>query len=110
MVSEAEIPHELQCLHLRANVWLAPFDFGIMQTVDVQFCPAREGREFLEVHITLHRMSGESGVWQRLNTSFLHELRKQLLIWRSLDDATHEQLQSSFQKVIAADRPAAEGT
>ncbi len=110
MVSESAAPHDLQCLHLRANVWLAPFDFGIMQTVDVQFCPAREGREFLEVHITLQRMSGESGVWLRLNTAFLHELRKQLLIWRSLDEATHQELQSSFHNIIAANRSAAEGT
>ncbi len=100
MVAESDNPCDLQCLHLRANVWLAPFDFGIMQTVDIQFCPAMEGEEFLEIKITLHRQSGESAVWQRINTSFLHEVRKQLLIWRSFDQATHMQLQRSFQHVI----------
>jgi hypothetical protein len=110
MVSESATPHELRCLHIRADIWLAPFDFGIMQTVDLQFCPAREGREFLEIHITLQRLSGESGAWQRINTAFLHEVRKQLLIWRSLDDATHHQLQNSFQQIIAAEGPAAEVT
>ena len=101
MVAESDTPGDLRCLHIRANVWLAPFDFGIMQTVDIQFCPALEGEEFLEIKITLHRQSGESAVWQRINTSFLHEVRKQLLVWRSFDHAAHEQLQRSFQKVIA---------
>ena len=101
MVAESDSPGDLRCLHIRANVWLAPFDFGIMQTVDIQFCPALEGEEFLEIKITLQRQSGESGVWQRINTSFLHEVRKQLLVWRSFDQVTHDELKISFQKVIA---------
>ncbi len=101
MIAESETPADLRCLHIRANVWLAPFDFGIMQTVDIQFCPAMEGEEFLEIQITLHRQSGESAAWQRINTSFLHEVRKQLLVWRSFDHAAHIQLQKSFQKIIA---------
>ncbi|MFT5700304.1 MAG: ABC-type lipoprotein release transport system permease subunit [Desulforhopalus sp.] len=102
MVNQSENPHELKCLHIRANIWLAPFDFGIMQTADIQFRPAREGEDFLEINITLQRRSGESGIWQRLNTSFLHEFRKQLLIWRSLDDQVHRELQEEFQKTIAS--------
>ncbi len=101
MISESDNPSDLRCLHIRSNVWLAPFDFGIMQTVDIQFCPAQEGQEFLEIQITLHRQSGESTVWQRISTSFLHEVRKQLLVWRSLDQETHEQLEEYFQKVVA---------
>ena len=104
MVRESDAPHDLSCLHLRANVWLAPFDFGIMQTVDLQFCPAREGREFLEIKVLLQRQSGESGVWQRINTSFLHEIRKQLLVWRSLDDATHNQLGEFFRHAVSKSR------
>jgi len=101
MVAESDSPADLRCLHLRTNVWLAPFDFGIMQMVDIQFCPALEGQDFLEIKITLHRQSGESGVWKRINTAFLHEVRKQLLIWRSYDHEAHEQLKDSFQKVLA---------
>lgn len=72
-----------------------------MQTVDIEFSPALEGQEFLEIKITLQRQSGESTAWQRINTSFLHEIRKQLLVWRSFDDEAHVQLQESFQNVIA---------
>ena len=88
------------CLHLRANMWLAPFDFGIMQEVDIQFCPASEGADFLEIQLSLHRLSGEDTVWQRLNTGFLHEVRKQLLIWRSLDNESHLLLQQTFQQTL----------
>jgi len=100
MVKQSDNPQDLKCLHIRATIWLAPFDFGIMQTADIQFCPAREGEDFLEIQITLQRQSGESGIWQRINTSFLHAFRKQLLIWRSLDDETHLDLQKSFQKIV----------
>ena len=105
MVQEADTPQDLRCLHIRTNVWLAPFDFGIMQTVDLQFCPAREGRDFLEIKVSLHRRSGESGAWQRINTSFLHEIRRQLLVWRSLDDDAHDRLRESFRQAVAPGRP-----
>ncbi|WP_051309227.1 FtsX-like permease family protein [Desulfogranum japonicum] len=80
------LPMAEDCLHIRAKVWLAPFDFGIMQWVDLSFCHAREGKDFLEISVVLNRRSGEAGVWKRVNTSFVHSLRKQLLIWRSLHD------------------------
>jgi hypothetical protein len=39
----------------------------------------------LEIHIKLIRDSGEANAWLRINKTFLLEIRKQLLIWRSLD-------------------------
>jgi hypothetical protein len=73
-------------VHLQARVWLAPFDFGIMQRVDIQFCPARPTiPEYLEIKLTILRESGEKAQWLRINKMFIHELRKQLLIWRSMD-------------------------
>jgi hypothetical protein len=83
------LPLATECVHLRAKVWLAPFDFGIMQWVDIQFCPAREGPDFLEITVTMHRRAGEVTLWQRVNRAFLNALRKQLLAWRSLDDEGH---------------------
>lgn len=80
------LPMAKECVHLRAKVWLAPFDFGIMQWVDIHFCPAKEGPEFLEIRIIMHRRAGEVALWQRVNRSFLNALRKQLLVWRSLDN------------------------
>ena len=39
------------CLRLHCGVWLAPFDFGIMQNVEVLLCPSGEEKG-------IHRDSG----------------------------------------------------
>jgi hypothetical protein len=75
-----------ECLHLKFEVWLAPFDFGIMQRVELRFTPARDEPGFVEIHVRLMRESGESNAWRRINKGFLHNVRRQLLIWRSLDE------------------------
>ncbi len=92
-------PSEYTCVHLQAKVWLAPFDFGIMQMVDIQFCPARDNMSFLEIKLSVHRESGEEGQWQRLNKLFVHEIRKQLLIWRSIGEESHEHLAADFRNI-----------
>ena len=82
-----ECEHD-QCLQINSRVWLAPFDFGIMQQVEIQFKPAETEPGFLEISVRLNRETGEANAWHRINKSFLHEIRKQLLIWRSFDDPT----------------------
>ncbi len=82
-----EIP---DCLHLTSHVWLAPFDFGIMQRAEFKFRPSSDQPGFLEIHVRLIRESGESNIWHRINRGFLHDVRRQLLIWRSLDDEAKE--------------------
>jgi hypothetical protein len=77
------------CLRLYTQVWLAPFDFGIKQEMEVRFCPAEEEPGFLEIQIFLQRLAGEANVWRRTNKAFLHALRRQLLMWRSLDETSH---------------------
>jgi len=89
------------CLQLHTNVWLAPFDFGIMQRIDVQFCPSAEEAGFLEIKIRLARESGEANTWHRINKSFLLAVRKQLLIWRSLDESSRDY----FEKLIMSATP-----
>ncbi len=99
MITKGQNREENHCVHLQARVWLAPFDFGIMQLVDLQFYPARDNPAFLEVKMTIHRESGEESQWRRINKMFIHQLRKQLLIWRSMDQLTHQQLSEDFQTV-----------
>ena len=72
-----------------------------MQRVDIQFCPAEEGGNYLSIRATLQRKSGEAAIWHRINTVFLHDLRKQLLVWRALDKDAHDQLRSVFQNITA---------
>ncbi len=75
---------------MTSRVWLAPFDFGIMQAIDARFCAAEEEPGFLEIRVRIHRLSGEVNTWKRINKGFLNHLRKQLLVWRSLDAASRE--------------------
>ena len=79
------------CIQLKARVWLAPFDFGIMQLVQIVFCPSEENEGFLEIHVFMIRETGEANAWKRINKAFINALRKQLLIWRSLDDDTRDE-------------------
>jgi hypothetical protein len=89
------------CLHVQSSVWLAPFDFGINQKVDLQFCPAADEPGYLEIKIRLIRESGEANAWRRINKGFLHSIRKQLLLWRSFDLPTklhYEQVLAQAEK------------
>ena len=76
---------ENDMLGFRATVALAPFDLGVTQNFAMLSQPSDiEGIN--EVRILIHRFSGAHGDWQRSNRVFVHELRKQLLIWRSLPE------------------------
>ena len=70
-------------LGMQAQVALAPFDLGVSEAFALMAQPSEiEGIE--EIRILLRRLSGTRGDWQRANRVFINELRKQLLIWRSL--------------------------
>jgi hypothetical protein len=70
-------------LAFQAKVALAPFDLGVNQAFAMLSKPSDiEGIN--EVRILIHRMSGAQGDWERANRVFINDLRKQLLIWRSL--------------------------
>jgi hypothetical protein len=86
-------------VHLQARVWLAPFDFGIMQRADILFVRAPDQEDFLTIKLKISRESGEKSQWLRINKMFIHQLRKQLLIWRSMDKAVHEQLSNDFKEL-----------
>jgi len=75
------------CMRVRATVWLAPFDFGIKQAVTLYFVPAGDTPGYMEIEVELDRQAGEAGMWKRLNKGFVNDLRKQLLVWRSLEES-----------------------
>jgi len=80
-----------------------------MQVVDLKFKPSPEQSGRLEIHVRLTRESGESNAWHRINKGFLHRIRRQLLVWRSLD----EEAKLSYERLLADVReqqgPAADG-
>ena len=66
------------------NIWLAPFDLGVSQHVTVRAMPAAE-HNIYSVGLKIKRLSGEDASWRRVNQRFMNVIRKQFLIWRTVD-------------------------
>jgi hypothetical protein len=91
---------EKDCIQVKSRVWLAPFDFGVKQFVHLVFSPSTEDPDnYLEIQVTLQREAGEANFWRRINKAFLNDLRKQLLIWRSLD----KEAQTHYARLLATE-------
>jgi hypothetical protein len=81
---------ETDMLGFAADVALAPFDLGIEQGFVILSQPSDvEGID--EVRVLLKRKSGSYGDWRRATRVFIDDLRKQFLIWRTLDEKVAEQ-------------------
>jgi ABC-type lipoprotein release transport system permease subunit len=68
---------------LKTTIWLTPFDLGVRQHLMLLVHPGQY-QDIYEVQVLLSRLSGDDGSWYRMNRTFLTELRKQFLQWRSL--------------------------
>jgi hypothetical protein len=85
---------------LSLRVWLSPFDFGIRQTVELRLRPSASYPGFQEIMVRIQREAGEHKIWQNQNKPFLNELRKQLLIWRSLDSQRRQTFEETFHREL----------
>lgn len=73
-----------QQLEIAAHIATAPFDLGVTQHVTLTAtASAIPGVDEVQVHI--RRRSGTPGDWTRTNRVFLRDLRRQFLLWRTLD-------------------------
>jgi hypothetical protein len=71
---------------IKTTVWLTPYDLGVRQEMTLLIHPSAD-KDIYEVEVRLHRQSGDDRSWHRMNKTFLTELRKQFLQWRSLAPA-----------------------
>lgn len=76
--------------------WLAPFDLGVSQEVQMLAVPTEY--EIFEIHVKIKRLSGDSNNWVRLNRRFLNLIRKQFLIWRTIDQSVKEEYEARGAK------------
>jgi len=78
------LKEEAECLPqtLTCKIRLAPYDANIRQKSEIYF-KIEENRYML--HLRLERLSGSPELWINSNYHFVDTLRKQFLIWRSLD-------------------------
>jgi hypothetical protein len=91
-------------VRLQAHVSLAPFDLGITQEFSLTAVPSDiPGVD--EVKVEALRKSGTVADWHRANRSFVQELRRQFLLWRTLSGENIEayRMQTSVE---LGERPA----
>jgi hypothetical protein len=75
---------------LSATIWLQPFDQGISQRLELT-ARLSDIEEVCEIHVRITRLSGPPTAWTRANTLFLEDIRRQFLLWRTLDDEERDQ-------------------
>jgi len=72
---------------ISSRCWLAPYDLGISQDVRFEAVPTGE-HNIYRIVVLIHRVSGDTLSWQRMNRGFLNVLRKQFLVWRTVPSGT----------------------
>ncbi len=74
---------------LNAMIWLQPFDQGVSQTFTLRTDPS-DIPGIDRVHVEMERLSGSPAIWQRSSTVFIHDLRAQFILWRTIPDEAAE--------------------
>ena len=87
---------------LDTTVWLAPFDLGVSQTVHFAAQPMKE-YDIFTLTLTINRRSGDSLSWQRVNQGFMNALRKQFLIWRTVEPADKARYREKGERILAGE-------
>ncbi len=85
------------------NIWLAPFDLGVSQHVTLQAIPDAE-HNIYTVGLNLQRLSGEEASWRRVNQRFMNVIRKQFLIWRTVDGDAKEEYRRQGSSLLEETR------
>ncbi|MFT5368064.1 MAG: hypothetical protein ACI8V2_003027, partial [Candidatus Latescibacterota bacterium] len=91
-----------QAYTIDTTAWLAPFDLGVSQTVHFEARPMEE-YDIFTLTLSLERLSGDSASWQRVNQSFINALRKQFLIWRTVETADKVRYREKGERILAGE-------
>ncbi len=84
-VESLDLRREEDRLRLAARVWLAPFDQGVVQQAVLWIRPGPDPR-FCDLEMHLELQAGDPAAWKRVVRTFLDDVRKQFLVWRTLDE------------------------
>ncbi len=79
---------------LYLKMHLAPYDLGVNQQVEISMVPTNVAGIY-HLQVELIRLTGDIPSWSRGNQAFIPVLRKQCLVWRSLQQnirSEHEEL------------------
>jgi hypothetical protein len=83
--------------------WLVPYDMGVSQRVTLSAAPAEMEHNLYAVWVDIERESGDVDSWQRLNRRFLNTLRKQFLIWRTVDQGVKDDYTKEGRTILGVD-------
>jgi hypothetical protein len=89
-------------LGLQMVIWLAPFDMGVSQYLQIAFTPTDVGSIY-SIEIFIQRISGQDAFWKSTNQRFMNGLRKEFLIWHTLDDQAKVEHRDSAMLLLAAE-------
>jgi hypothetical protein len=84
-----------------SSVWLAPYDLGVSQVIRFEAVPTGEHHIFA-MALTIDRLSGDAASWRRVNQGFVNALRKQFLIWRTVEPPDRARYTEKGQKLLLA--------
>lgn len=83
-VEALEVEQVGEQVRVAARVWLAPFDQGVVQETAMEIEPGADPN-YCDIHVDLELAAGDLATWQRVVRTFLDDVRKQFLVWRTLD-------------------------
>ena len=84
---------------ITTRCWLAPYDLGISQDVCLNAIPTGE-HNIYRMALVIHRISGDTLSWQRMNRGFLNVLRKQFLVWRTVPSGTKLEFAEEGRRIV----------
>ena len=96
--------NESSTYEITMKTWLAPYDTGVSQRVTLHAAPAEDEHDLYAVWVHIYRLSGDVDSWQRLNRRFLNVLRKQFLVWRTVDQEVKKVYADEGREMIGGDR------
>ena len=92
---------------LQMLTWLAPFDMGVSQYLQLDFTPSPVASIY-RVEVFIERVSGETASWRRLNPRFMNTLRKQFLLWHTFTEEAKAHHRQAAEGMLAESASAAD--
>jgi hypothetical protein len=82
---EEGVRDEKHFIGISAECRLAPYHIGIIQRINIVTVEEVEYTRWT-FHISIERIMGAYREWERINRDFIDDVRKQLLLWRTLPE------------------------
>jgi len=97
-ISESQTDDGHQVI-LKAMIRLAPFDTGLAQIMELRgFVP--KGEDLCRLTIDLKRTGGPEYAWYSSNYLFINEIRRQLLLWRTLPEEKRRKYAQEYAEKV----------